>query len=227
MDYSAGVIITYENNGVYDYQHLAENARSRVVEYLNLPCTLLPTKSSRAHFKEYDDGKRGSFLVSGRISALYDSPYRFSLLMDADFVVSTDLLALEMERFIGSGGAVRFLRNSNVVHKSLSPVVPRAWSTLFFYDRNSVDTRRFLDEAQRITAFWQMRSIQCAMAPASYSTHQVFSLAEDHVFGQGDSISPDYSCEYHRGYWRGRDAVDCHATHKTSLSLWYNGKSVA
>ena len=219
----AGIVILAENNGVYDYRRLATYAGARASSLLRLPFVILESSSSRAFIKEYDDGLRGSHLVSGVAKALRDSPFRYTLLMDADFVIASDLLLLEMERFIASGDPFRFARTHHAVHVNVPPANKTGlWMTLFLYDQEHPTTRELLSEAIRATSGWYMMCLSKALSSDTFDRNVVFRHAEDCVTKVQYSLSPEYRFTYMRASCRQLVAsTDTHVTHKTSLLQWY------
>lgn len=217
------VAIIAENNGVYDYRRLAAYAGAQASSVLRLPFVMLEASSSRSYIKEYDDGKRGSHLVSGIARALRNSPFRYTLLMDADFVVASDLLSLEIERFVASGDPFRFARTHHATHINVPPANKTGlWMTLFLYDKEHPTTHALLNEAVRNTDAWYMLCLRKALSSDTFDRNVVFRAAEERVTSTEYSLSPEYRFIYSRESCKQLVvSTDTHVTHKTSLLQWY------
>lgn len=218
----AGIVLFAENNGIYDYWSMSHSAGARAQRFLSLPYTVVPYSNSWSYFKEYDDGQRGPHLTSSVATYLLESPYRYTLLMDADFVVMTPSLVEEIEKFILSEDPYRFILPRNIHHLN---VVPRntadLWMTLFLFDKENPMTLKLQQEAAKLTARWQMLALQLAVSPDTFDRNLVFREAAKLV-GAAPSFESSYVFNYSREFWRGgEEERDTHVTHKSSLLKWY------
>jgi len=89
---STGALI-YATDGDIAYSHIAQECARRVEQYLDIPATIVQGNSAVK-------GKRGwadcdapvEWRNGGRCNALHDSPYDRTLLLDADYWISSDCL---------------------------------------------------------------------------------------------------------------------------------------
>lgn len=217
-----GVVLIATNNGTYDYEKLADFAGERASQKLNLPYTVITAEERGSEYhRVFDDGQRGQFFNIDHARAWAASPYDVTLYIDADFIVNTDSLAVELEQFEASSDPVRFLTKKHVKHLELAVQNPCSiWSTVFLYKKKPAT--ELFELVTRLADNWMFVRESHRLGHLAFRNDVALNIAADKLLPNLPSLSQFYACEFQRDPWRGEHrALDTHALHKTSLMDWY------
>lgn len=182
-----GVLTVYQNNGVFNYERMANFTAQRSGELFQLPYHVEKTES-KGTWKRFFHGTEGEhpFLNDGQIDAMAKTPFDVTIFTDADFLPVTDALA-KAALEVGPDRPLAFLQHKHVLREDLrqtliSDVVNPfpIWSTVLIYymDRspNSL-TNRFFHSVRHVRDHWVFYAKQIGVPDTLYRNDFAFAIA--------------------------------------------------
>lgn len=169
-----GVLIFAINNGSIDYQSIARWSAERIKQHLDLPVTLVTDTSDSAGSRYFDDFDQVVDWHNHSRTTAYDvSPYEHTLLLDADYVVSSNqLLTLFNQdqdflchRFAVDATGLNDYSGLNWFGRNHMPM---SWATVVCY-RKGVFARNVFDMMSMVKQNW---SHYCALYGIGRSTYR-------------------------------------------------------
>jgi len=138
-----GVLIYAFNNGEIDYEAMARWNAKRIKQFLGLETTIISNlEHASAGGTRTFDGVRSQWLNASRANAWNDSPYDETIVIDADYIVNSDILLTLFD-----------MPQSFLIHQTVSDVTgrnafrgqtdfgqlkfPQSWATVFYFNRES------------------------------------------------------------------------------------------
>ena len=148
---STGALI-YATDGDIAYSRLAKECARRVRQYLDIPATIVQGDTTVK-------GKRGwadcdapvAWRNGGRCNAFSDSPYDRTLLLDADYLISTDCLqhVIKAPNSFYAHNTRMYINEPTAKKETFGLLnTPMWWATVCVFDRS--------EYTQDIFAAWQM-----------------------------------------------------------------------
>lgn len=203
---TTGAIIFAQNNKSVDYVKLAVFAARRIVNYLNIPVSIvtdasgwvvsgypdhpfdqiieIPTMPSTQK-KRFRDGGLSAELLDWKNltrSQVYDlSPYDKTLVIDSDYVLNSDILKIALDsdydfQIYKKSVDVAFDRDTSEFQRINQYSIPFYWATVFVFKKNSL-TRAFFDLVTYIKANWPYFKILYNIDSNVYRNDYAFSIA--------------------------------------------------
>mgnify|MGYP000099950016 FL=1 len=144
-----GVLIYAFNNGEIDYEAMARWNAKRIKRFLGLETTIISnSEHASAGGTRTFEGVKSQWLNASRSNAWEDSPYDETIVIDADYIVNSDLL---LKLFDSPQG---FL-----IHQTVSDAsgrnafrgqahfgqltFPQSWATVFYFNRDQYNKSIF------------------------------------------------------------------------------------
>ena len=137
-----GVLIYAFNNGTIDYESMASWNAKRIKRFLGLETTIISnSEQATVGGTRTFDGVGSSWLNASRVNAWKDSPYDETIVLDADYIVNSDVLLKLFD-----------IPQSFLIHQMVSDVTgqnnfkgqeyfgqlhfPQCWATVFYFNRD-------------------------------------------------------------------------------------------
>jgi len=146
---SRGVLIYAFNNGEIDYEAMAKWSAKRIKHFLGLETTIISNKeqASSGGTRTFD-GVTSQWLNASRANAWEDSPYDETIVIDADYIVNSDVLLKLFDS-----------PQSFLIHQTVSDATgrgnfkgqgtfgqlefPQSWATVFYFNRDTYNQSIF------------------------------------------------------------------------------------
>ena len=148
---STGALI-YATDGDIEYTKIARECAARVEKYLGIPATIVQGDTSVKGIRQWVDCEKPvAWRNGGRHNAFADSPYDRTLLLDADYWISSDCLG----SLLHSNNSF-YAHNTRLYINEKQPMIqtfgnlqtPMWWATVCVFDRS--------EYTQDIFDAWQM-----------------------------------------------------------------------
>ena len=148
---NTGALI-YATDGDIEYTRIAQECARRVEQYLDIPSTIVSGNSTVTGNRLWADCDAPvAWRNRGRCNALQDSPYKRTLLIDADYWIASDCL----KSLLHSNGHFYAHNNRMYINEKLSKIetfgilkTPMWWATVCVFDRSEF--------SQDVFDTWQM-----------------------------------------------------------------------
>ena len=233
---SKGVIIIAKNNEAVDYVKMAAYAAHRVSHYLGLPTTLITDSENYAkekfpedtwdqiikinaqstvNLRHYQDGsldnKELNFKNSNRASVYDLTPYDETILIDADYIISNNILS---ECFVQQKDLLLYKdahdlgieRDTREFTYICDHGIDFYWATVVFF-RKTEENKVFFDLIAHIESEWnhyrRLYQIKSSMFRNDYAFSIAIHIMNNHK--KGNFVSPMPGTLY---YTRGADFLE-------------------
>lgn len=252
LRYYTGVLNTYQDNGVFDYEKLASFNAKRAATLYSAHATppvdfmVLRTRSSVGATRRFY-GVDGDvpFNNDGQVDAMEQSPFEVTIFMDADFLpVTSGLLAAAS--MCGPDRPLMFLTSDNIMRSNLRDHLRddaqnpfEVWSTVLVYynDRSPFSvTRRFFDQVRNVRDNWSFYASRLGVTDQFFRNDFAFAIAAQRILPPHLATLPEfYRCVFYMDeectgvtsdsvYVRGMvSPYDAHVMHKPSLLRTIHG----
>jgi hypothetical protein len=202
-----GVVIFAYNSGNIDYQAMAAWSARRIAQHLRLPTTLI-TDCAPTYSSEFDDvvittaqaggtrhfsdiGHNVTWFNGNRMDVYNLSPYDETLVLDADYVVSSDQLNLLFEMpqdFLAPISAydVTSTRTFDDLNWFGTNRMPMAWATVMRFNR-SLLSKSVFDMMSMVQDNWQHYRNLYGIARSTYRNDHALSIALNTLHGHQGS----------------------------------------
>ena len=148
---STGALI-YATDGDIEYTKIARECARRVEQYLNIPTTIAEGNTIVTGNRSWADcDKPVAWRNSGRCNALMDTPYDRTLLIDADYWISSDVLknCLDSDAsFLAHNTRMYINEQQSKIETFGTLKTPMWWATVCVFDRSQY--------TQDVFSAWQM-----------------------------------------------------------------------
>lgn len=201
-----GILIFAQNNKSVDYVKLATFAARRASYYLNLPVSLVTDSagwletsqpdhpfdevisiesSASPQFKTFSDGSLSSTQLEwknySRNQAFELSPYYKTLVIDSDYIISSDLLLKSFSRdtdlqIYSSCVDLANWRNPNEFKRINNYSVPFYWATAFVFEKTK-SMQAFFDLVAYIKLNWEYYRMIYNIDSVLFRNDFAFSIA--------------------------------------------------
>jgi len=202
---STGALIFAHNNPGIDYVKLAVFAASRVKEHLNIPVSLvtddvdwlvktypnhpfdqvITTSVGPSTQKIFYDGSLSSKKFEWKNvtrNLAYDlTPYDKTLVLDSDYIISSDILKLafcknEIFQIYKQSFDVAGWRDTKSFQRINSYSIPFYWATVFVFEKNAI-TQAFFDLVSYIKENWLYFRVLYSIETTTFRNDFAFSIA--------------------------------------------------
>jgi len=191
----SGVLIYASNNGTTDYESMANWSADRIDRFLGLPTTIITRKAESGGSRRFD-GETQPWLNTSRTEAWNDSPYDETIVLDADYIVNSDILLRLFD-----------MRQDFLIHQHVSDATnrgnfagqatfgeskfPQSWATVFYFNRDPWN-EKILNSVKKIKANYKHFSDIYKFPDSPYRNDYAFSIAlglhDGHILGPMHSI---------------------------------------
>ena len=155
-----GILLYAFNNEVTDYEAIAEWSAKRIKKYLGLPTTIITDRNAIAEFggsrimHPTQNRELATWFNAGRYHAWEHSPYDQTIILDADYIVSSDLLLRLFDSPLEFACHQSVLdvtgRNNFHSHNFFGRhKFPQTWATVCYFKKNNF-TRDVFDLVKMI-----------------------------------------------------------------------------
>lgn len=202
---SNGALIFAHNNAGVDYTKLAVFAAQRVIKFLEIPVSIV-TDNKQWLLQQYPNhpfdqvieidcqGSTQKFFCDGSLaskklewknltrSQTYDlTPYDKTLVIDSDYIISSDILKIAFERpeifqIYHNSLDLAGWRDTSYFQRINPYSVPFYWATAFVFEKNQI-TKSFFDLVSYIKANWYYFKILYSIDSMSFRNDLAFSIA--------------------------------------------------
>lgn len=155
-----GVLIFATDSDQIKYSDLARWSQQRIEKYLDLPVTIISNQAVMDNQRWFDDfGTNVVWSNFDRCLAYDLSPYEQTLVLDADYVVGSDMLRCLFESgqgFLCHDHAVDVTAQNDFKHLNFFGKyhMPMAWATVMYFDRNEY-SRSVFDFMKMVQQNWR------------------------------------------------------------------------
>ena len=202
---SNGALIFAHNNPIIDYTKLAIFAANRVIQFLEIPVSLV-TDNKKWLLEKYPDhpfdqiieievGETSQKLFyDGSLSSIkfewknvsrnraYElSPYDKTLVLDSDYIISSDVLKIAFDRdndlqIYSKSFDLAGWRDKTYFNRINPYSIPFYWATTFVFQKNPI-TESFFDLVSYIKANWSYFRVLYNIETATFRNDIAFSIA--------------------------------------------------
>jgi hypothetical protein len=152
-----GVVIFATDSDSIKYTAMAQWSADRIQRHLGLPVTVINGQDLSPQQRWFDDfGSNVDWYNSDRSDAWNLSPYDETLVLDADYVVSSDCLIKLFETkqdFLAMGEAYDVTGLRENINQFGRYNMPMAWATVMFFRRSRL-ARAVFEMMQMIREHW-------------------------------------------------------------------------
>lgn len=155
-----GVLIFATDSDQIKYSDLARWSQQRIEKYLDLPVTIVSSQKTIDNQRWFDDfGANVTWNNFDRCLAYNLSPYEQTLVLDADYVVGSDILRCLFEsgqHFLCHNNAVDATAQNDFKHLNYfgKYQMPMAWATVMYFDRSEY-SRLIFDFMKMVQNNWR------------------------------------------------------------------------
>jgi len=191
-----GVLIYAFNNGEIDYEAMARWNAKRIKRFLGLETTIISnSEHASAGGTRTFDGVKSQWLNASRSNAWEDSPYDETIVIDADYIVNSDVLLKLFDS-----------PQSFLIHQTVSDAsgrnafagqadfgqlkFPQSWATVFYFNRDGYNKALF-DIIKTIKEHYSHFAEIYKFAHKPFRNDYAFSIALG--MASGHVVSPKYS----------------------------------
>lgn len=180
---SRGILALASNSDTVDYESIAKKTLELASHHLGLPHLLVSTSTPENWVNERvdtDTNQRVSWLNHNRYQVYEMSPWDETIVIDADYLVTTNKLNL---LFHSSSDLVLCHNNHMMYDKTYAPFgLQPVWATVFFF-RKSVTTRNFFDLVGRIQRNYGYYRFLFGILQPTFRNDMAFAMAEKIING--------------------------------------------
>lgn len=202
---SVGALIFAHNNAGIDYTKLAVYSASRVTKYLDIPVTLvtdnkkwleknypdhpfenvIETSVEKSSDKLFYDGtlsyKKLEWKNLSRNRAYDLTPYDKTLVLDSDYIISSDILKIGLERDVPfqiykDSVDISGWRDVTEFQRINPYSIPFYWATVFIFEKNFL-TQAFFDLVTYIKSNWLYFRVLYGIESPTFRNDYAFSIA--------------------------------------------------
>tara|TARA_B110000503_G_C7125648_1_gene404472 strand:- start:427 stop:1179 length:753 start_codon:yes stop_codon:yes gene_type:complete len=193
---SRGVLIYAFNNGEIDYEAMARWNAKRIKRFLGLDTTIISdSKHASAGGTRIFDGVKSQWLNASRSNAWEDSPYDETIVVDADYIVNSDVLLklFDSPQSFLIHQTVSDASGRNVFHGQThfgQLKFPQSWATVFYFNRDQYNKSIF-DIVKTIKEQYNHFADIYKFPPTPFRNDYAFSIALGMIAGH--IVSPNHS----------------------------------
>ena len=212
---SKGALIFAHNNANVDYVKLAIFAAERIKKFLNIPVSIATDSKSyllkqfpdhpfdqiidvavepTSQHKKFHDGALaftlGEWKNLSRFRAYDITPYDRTLVIDSDYIISSDILKSAFEKdapfqLYKKSFDLAGWRDTKSFERINQYSIPFYWATVFVFDKNTI-TQAFFDLVLYIKQNWLYFRILYSIEPTNFRNDFAFSIAIHLMNGKRD-----------------------------------------
>jgi hypothetical protein len=198
---SKGILIFAHNNGEIDYLRLASICAKRIKKYLDKPVALVTNQHVKATEFDYIieteidtsntrtlNNKIQPFFNTSRLNAFRLSPFNETIVIDVDYIVSSNLLNQffeSKESFLMASG-VKNLHDSEMEYEMLG--LKMKWATTLYFKKDKVAETIF-KQAKLVEENYFYYKDLYRFNVSSFRNDYAFTIAEHIVKGLAKSES--------------------------------------
>lgn len=202
---TTGALIFAHNNALIDYTKLSIFAANRVMSFLDIPVSLV-TDNSAWLYDQYPDhpfdkvietpietssqkyfydgaltAKEGEWKNLSRNQAYNLSPYDKTLVIDSDFIISSNILKIALDRdepfqIYQKSTDLADWRDNQFFQRINPYSIPFYWATVFVFSKNEV-TKSFFDLISYIKSNYRYFQLLYSIDPGPFRNDFAFSIA--------------------------------------------------
>ena len=239
MQKDKGVLIYANNNEVTDYEYIARANAERIRKLTGLDTHIITTGAVRGGIRSFG-GKVQPWFNGSRPSAYNDTPFAKTVLIDADYIISSDQIMKLFDHdkdFLLHTDAYDITgRNALSGHRTFGELgTPMAWATVVYFTQSEFAKQVFI-MVEHIFKKWELFAELYKFKKHPYRNDFAFTIAVMTVSGHRpitdhaipwplmtvpidcDVAYDQYSCKIttDRKTIKVND-IDCHVMNKESL----------
>jgi len=180
---SRGILALANNTSSIDYQGIAKKTLELASHHLDIPCQVVSTPTPKHwlnHRNDTDTQQRVEWLNHNRFQVYDLSPWDETIVIDADYLVTTNKLNL----LFASQSDLVFCHHNHMLHdqsfhtRGLQPI----WATVFFF-RKGPRAQHFFDLVGRIQKNYSYYRQIFGILQSNFRNDMAFAMAEKILYG--------------------------------------------
>ena len=180
---SRGILALATNTGQIDYQGIAKKTLELASHHLKIPHLMVSTQTPDNwvnYRSDTDTQQRVQWLNHNRFQVYEQSPWDETIVIDADYLVTTNKLNL----LFNSQSDLVFCHRNHILHDSSVPPpgIQPIWATVFFF-RKSTRAKNFFDLVERIQKNYAYYRYIFGILQPNFRNDMAFAMAEKILHG--------------------------------------------